>query len=114
MVAVALSGSSSFSGELSTLEDPFTLLSTESGLGVLPRAAGPGLVCIPTPLQAFSSPILCSRLGSVGQEEPKAATQDPGNLPGRSVKGTGLIVGTTEVLWDTSPSLQGSHLHRSV
>ncbi|XP_032266458.1 ELMO domain-containing protein 3 isoform X3 [Phoca vitulina] len=54
-----------------------------------------------------------SRLGGVGQEEPQAAAQDPGNLPGWSVKGTGLV-GSTEVLWATSPSLQGSHLHRRV
>lgn len=80
----------------------------------LPRAAGPGLVCSPEPRQAFCSPILCSRLGGVGQEEPQAAAQDSGNLPGWSVKGTGLVVGSTEVLWATSPSLQGSHLHRRV
>ncbi|XP_066233917.1 ELMO domain-containing protein 3 isoform X10 [Saccopteryx leptura] len=55
-----------------------------------------------------------SRLGSVGQEEPKAAAQDPGDLLGQSIKGTVLLVGSTEALQDTSPSLPGAHLHRRV
>ncbi|XP_029088584.1 ELMO domain-containing protein 3 isoform X2 [Monodon monoceros] len=55
-----------------------------------------------------------SRLGGVGQEEAQTAAQDPGDLLGWSVKGTGLPVGGAEVCWATSPSLQGSHFHRSV
>ncbi|XP_061066668.1 ELMO domain-containing protein 3 isoform X2 [Eubalaena glacialis] len=55
-----------------------------------------------------------SRLGGVGQEEPQTAAQDLGDLLGWSVKGTGLPVGGAEVCWATSPSLQGSHFHRSV
>lgn len=68
----------------------------------------------PTASSRLLSSLLCSRLGSVGQEEPKAAAQDLGELLGRSVKGTGLLVRSTEVLWATSPSLQGSHFHRRV
>ncbi|XP_045664773.1 ELMO domain-containing protein 3 isoform X1 [Ursus americanus] len=85
-----------------------------SGLGVLPRAAGPGLACSPEAPQAVCSAVPCRRLGGVGQEEPQAAAQDPGNLPGWGDKGTGLAVGSTEGLWASSPSLQGSHLHRRV
>ncbi|KAM4804909.1 ELMO domain-containing protein 3 isoform X5 [Urocitellus parryii] len=54
-----------------------------------------------------------SRFGSVGQEEPTAAAQDPGELPGPGIKGTGLLVGT-EVPWTTSLSHLRSHLHRCV
>ncbi|XP_036291765.1 ELMO domain-containing protein 3 isoform X5 [Pipistrellus kuhlii] len=58
---------------------------------------------------------LCpQRLGSVGQEEPTAAAQDPGDLLGWSVEGTDLLAGSTEVLWGSSPSLQGPHFHRRV
>ncbi|XP_064233942.1 ELMO domain-containing protein 3-like isoform X4 [Aotus nancymaae] len=55
-----------------------------------------------------------SRRGSIGQEEPTATAQDPGAVFGQGVKGTGLLVGSTEVLQARSPSLQGSHLHRRV
>ncbi|KAM9721328.1 ELMO domain-containing protein 3 isoform 4-T5 [Dama dama] len=55
-----------------------------------------------------------SRFGGVGQEEPQTAAQNPGDLLGWSVKGTGLPVGDTEVLWATGPSLQGSHFHGRV
>lgn len=53
MVAVALSGSSSFSGELSTLEDTFTLLSTESGLGCSLELLGLDWYAVQSPFKPF-------------------------------------------------------------
>lgn len=113
VVAVALSGSLTPSGELPILEVPFTFSSEDLGWGHSLELLGPDACAGHCTLQP-RSPLLCSRLGSVGQEEPKAAAQDPGELLGWSVKATGLPVGSTEVLWATSPSLQGPHFHRRV
>jgi hypothetical protein len=83
---------------------------------VLTRACGLQVLTMghPNSLTLQFPNLLCSRLGSIGQEEPTATTQDPGDLPGPGVKGTGLLVGATEVLWATGSSLKGSHLHRCV
>ncbi|XP_069845220.1 ELMO domain-containing protein 3-like isoform X3 [Dipodomys merriami] len=44
-----------------------------------------------------------SRLGSIGQEEPTASAQDPGDLSGAGLEGPGLLVGIPEALWATRP-----------
>lgn len=102
----------SLHGKLPILEVSFTSLH-KTQAGGTPRAVGPWTVH-PSPLKPFVPDALGSRLGSVGQEEPTAAAQDSGDLLGWSIEGTDLLAGSTEVLWGTSPSLQGPHFHRCV
>ncbi|XP_037663726.1 ELMO domain-containing protein 3 isoform X3 [Choloepus didactylus] len=54
------------------------------------------------------------RLGSVGQEEPEAAAQGPGELLGPCITGSGLPAGSPQVPGPTSHTLQGPHLHGRV